>query len=88
MLTIDRSHCGQKVYGGCPGESCDRRCSAVLADEAARFNRSAPTRSELSKRHRTALYAFLVVLAAVFVGAITPQAVENIKAWEVANAPV
>jgi hypothetical protein len=33
---MDRSLCGQKVYGGCPGESCDRQCSATIyvpADE-------------------------------------------------------
>jgi len=27
---LDRSTCGQRVFGGCPGESCDRQCSATI----------------------------------------------------------
>jgi hypothetical protein len=31
-IRFDREECGQRLYEGCPGESCDRPCSATITE--------------------------------------------------------
>lgn len=80
-VRLGREQCTQKVFGGCAGASCSRDCfSARLADINAR---------QQAQRARSGRWinVGIVFVLLIFLGAITPQAVENIKTWEVANVP-
>ena len=81
---LDRSTCGQRIFGGCPGESCDRQCSATIwiPPSETTFGR------HMLKQSRSAiLKASAVILALFFAGyagaAVTAQGVENWKSTRI-----
>jgi hypothetical protein len=70
---------GECVTHGC--WNCPGRAERRLADINAR------QRAERAKSGRWINVGIATLLAAILIGLITPQAVENIKTWEVANVP-
>ena len=63
---MDRSSCSQRIFGGCMGDGCERRCSAVLAEESDRFARNAASRREQARTRALIAWAVFIVLIPVF----------------------
>jgi hypothetical protein len=77
---MDRSSCGMKVYGGCPGAECDRPCSATLWIPPS----TTPLGRSILKSSRIALLKASAVILGLFIAgyagaAVTAAGLEN---WE------
>lgn len=60
---IDRSSCGQRVFGGCMGDGCDRPCSATIYIPASKT----PAGLHILAVNRWTLIGILAVLIPVFI---------------------
>lgn len=59
---MDRSHCGQKVFGGCPGADCERQCSATIWIPPSKT----PLGRQMLKTSRLTLWLMIAAVCTVF----------------------
>lgn len=82
---VDRTHCPHFLFGGCPGDGCDRPCSATIYIPASKTTMG---RHNVTASRDLMLIALIAVLSIVAVGAVAVKGAENIKEWKVQNEPV
>lgn len=84
-MTEDQAHCTRHAFtdGECVTHGC-WNCPG-RAERLADIN--ARQQAQRAREGRWINVGIATLLAAILIGLITPQAVENIKTWEVANVP-
>jgi hypothetical protein len=75
---LDRSTCGQHVFGGCPGADCDRQCSATIWIPPS----NTPLGRQMLQMSRTALWMALAAAVTVFIFAASVGLARDERAYQ------